>query len=163
MSDHTVRILPLRDDGHAARGLFMRLALAVAPCPPDRACGERLRARVRRSAATVPAPTGTHTVRGADHSWRPVASGVDIKLLHAARGRMTAFIRMSAGASFEAHAHPLPEECLVIEGEIHIGSHRLGAGDLHFAAAGTRHASTYSAGGALLLVHAALPPAPCHA
>jgi hypothetical protein len=161
MSEQPVRVVPLRDDGHAAHGVFIQLALALAPRVPAGVGGERLRARVRGSAGTVPAPMGTHTVRAGDGSWRPVASGVDIKLLRASRGRMTAYIRMRAGAFFDAHEHPLPEECLVIEGDICIGSHRLAAGDLHYASAGTRHAATHSSGGALLLVHAALPPAPC--
>jgi len=141
----------------------MQVALAIAPRELSAVRAARLRVRVRGCAHTAPAPTGTFTLRAADNTWRPLAVGVDIKLLSrdAARGRMTAFIRMQAGATFDAHDHPQTEECLVVEGVIRIGTHELGRGDLHVAGQGTRHALTWSPEGALLLVHAALPPTNC--
>jgi len=158
-------VLSLRDDGGAGRVVFMHMALAIEARELCAAQGARLRARVCGSARAAPAPAGTFTLRAADNTWRPLATGVDIKLLSRdpARGRMTAFIRMQPGAMFDAHDHPQTEECLVLAGEIRIGTHRLGPGDLHVAAAGTRHACTCSPDGALLLVHAALPPSSCAA
>jgi anti-sigma factor ChrR (cupin superfamily) len=163
MSEPGPRVVPLRDDGRIGRAVFLRLALAIEA---RELCAERLaclRARVSCNARVVPAPAGTYTRRAADNTWRPLAAGVDVKLLSrdVARGRMTAFIRLQPGAIFDAHEHAQTEECLVLEGEIHIGTHRLCEGDLHVAGAGTRHAPTWSPGGALLLVHAALPATEC--
>jgi quercetin dioxygenase-like cupin family protein len=163
MSERGARVLPLRDDGGAGRAVFMHMALAIEARALCAAKVARLRARVCGSARVAPAPAGTFTLRAADNTWRPLAAGVAIKLLSRdpVRGRMTAFIRMQPGAMFDAHDHPQAEECLVLEGEISIGTHRLEAGDLHVAAAGTRHARTCSPQGALLLVHAVLPASSC--
>jgi len=67
---------------------------------------------------------------------------------------MTAFVRMQPDASLESHVHHQTEECLILEGEIFIGMHRLGAGDMHVAAAGTSHAAIKSPRGALMIVRA---------
>lgn len=165
MIEERAPVLPLRDDGDAGRAVFLHLALAIEARELCAAKVARLRTRVRAGARAAPAPAGTFTLRAADNTWRPLAAGIDIKLLSrdGARRRMTAFIRMLPGATFDTHDHPQTEECLVLEGEIHIGTHRLGQGDLHVAGEGTRHAPTWSPVGALLLIHAALPPSGCAA
>jgi quercetin dioxygenase-like cupin family protein len=65
---------------------------------------------------------------------------------------MTTFIRMEPGSEFGAHRHSQREECLVLDGEILIGAHRLRAGDMHVAEAGSEHALVTSPRGALVLV-----------
>ena len=67
---------------------------------------------------------------------------------------MTAFIRMQPGSTLDAHFHTQTEECLIVEGEIFIGAHRLCALDMHVAAGGTAHAPITSPRGALILVRA---------
>ncbi len=100
------------------------------------------------------------TIRACESEWRPLAPGVTIKLLRgdAATGNMTAFIRMEPGSSLDAHAHAQDEECLIVEGEIFIGRHRLAAGDLHVAGVGTEHEAITSPRGALMLVRAEFRP-----
>jgi anti-sigma factor ChrR (cupin superfamily) len=106
-----------------------------------------------RVLAAIP-PPGTRTVRATTGTWSELMPGVTIKFLrldHEA-SNMTAFIRMEQGAVYAGHQHAQSEECLVIEGEILIGSHRLHAGDMHVASAGSEHAAVTSPRGALLLV-----------
>ena len=95
-------------------------------------------------------------MRAADGEWRALAPGVSIKLLrheHEA-DNMTAFIRMQPGSMLDAHVHTQTEECLIVEGEIFIGAHRLGTLDMHVADGGTVHAPITSPRGALILVRA---------
>jgi anti-sigma factor ChrR (cupin superfamily) len=145
--------------------VYVQLALATAPrrlCPTRQAA---LFERVRDRAGELVSPRGTRTVRAVDTPWRPFAPGVDYKLMRAdsVRGVMTALLRMNAGAVFAAHDHPRAEHCFVVEGEIRIGAHRLRSGDMHIAEPGSHHEDTHCEGGALLLVHAALPAEPCAA
>jgi len=165
MPERDARVLPLHDEAHVARALFKRLALAVDARPLAPSEHRKLRERVLRSSREARAPCRTRTLRASESAWRSLVAGVDFRLLHAdpAGGTMTAFIRMLPGSTFEAHEHPCTEECLVLEGEIRIGSHRLVAGDMHVANGGTRHDTTHSAGGALLWVRAALPAGLCDA
>lgn len=67
-------------------------------------------------------------------------------------GNQTALVRFAPASWLEQHTHTQEEECLVLEGEIKIGSHVLRAGDMHVAQPGTRHAPVHSVRGALLLV-----------
>jgi anti-sigma factor ChrR (cupin superfamily) len=108
---------------------------------------------LKRVLAAIPPPE-TRTVRAAAVAWNELAPGVTVRLLrvdHEA-GNMTAYIRMAPGSMFGAHSHSQSEECLILEGEIFIGTHRLHAGDMHVAEAGTEHAKVSSPRGALMLV-----------
>lgn len=149
--------------GHARFGagggwIFECMAQALQPRPLSqercRALRDRVLARyaARQQAAQV--------VRFAEGEWRPLAPGVTIKLLRSDElaGNMTAYIRMLPGSCLEAHAHAQTEECLIIRGEILIGGHRVAAGDLHVAAAGTVHEPIRSPCGALMLVRAEYRP-----
>jgi quercetin dioxygenase-like cupin family protein len=133
--------------------IFERIAEGIEPRPGRVHLESRLRERLL---AKIAAGVASRTVRACEGAWQPLAPGVSLKLLredHSAR-RMTAWIRMAPGSSLESHRHDQAEECLVIEGEILIGEHRLCAGDLHVANAGTVHGLIRSPQGALLLVHA---------
>ncbi len=152
--DNVYRFQGRAQVGSAGAWIFDRVAESLeARAPGEERCRE-LRARVlarfaaRRQSAI--------TVRAAEGEWRALAPGVSLKLLRgdAACGTMTAWIRMAPGSSLDSHEHAHEEECLVIEGEILIGLHRVAAGDLHVAAAGTTHQGITSPRGALMLVRA---------
>jgi anti-sigma factor ChrR (cupin superfamily) len=134
--------------------LYERLAGALSIGQSPIVCNNLLhRSMLKRVLAAIP-PPDTRTVRAASGVWDPLVPGVRIKLLRVDRGagNMTAFIRMDPGSTFGAHRHEKSEECLVLEGEIFIGAHRLGAGDMHVAAPGTEHETVSSPRGALMLV-----------
>ena len=140
--------------GHAGAWIFDRVGESLRPGTlGDERCRElrgrildRFQAREQRAV----------TVRATQGQWRDLAPGVTLKLLNgdAAGGWMTAFIRMSPGSSLDGHVHARTEECLVVEGEIFIGAHRVSAGDLHVAQAGTAHEAVRAPRGALMLVRA---------
>ena len=46
---------------------------------------------------------------------------------------------MRPGGVVPAHRHEREEEFIILEGECHIGTHKLVAGDVHIAAAGSWH------------------------
>jgi quercetin dioxygenase-like cupin family protein len=143
----------------AAAWIFKHLAAGLESRPPEPARCAHLRERVLVRARELRS-ADTRTVRAADGLWRAFAPGVTIKLLRnsTVTDNMTAFIRMQPGAALDGHVHRQSEECLIVEGEIYIGAHRLCAGDMHAAAAGTVHAPITSPRGALILVRAQLCP-----
>jgi hypothetical protein len=143
----------------AARWIFKHLAAGLESRPPEPLRNVYLRGRVLARSRELTS-NNTRTVRSTEGEWRAFAPGVTIKLLrrNAVTESMTAFIRMQPGAALEAHPHLQSEECLILEGEIFIGAHRLCAGDMHVAAAGTVHSPVTSPRGALMLVRAQLCP-----
>jgi quercetin dioxygenase-like cupin family protein len=144
--------------GNTGAWIYDRVAESIQPRALAHERCRELRARIL---ARFAARQGCAiTVRAAECAWRPLAPGVTIKLLRgdAAAGNMTAFIRMEPGSSLDSHLHAQDEECLILEGEIFIGRHRLAAGDMHVAQAGTEHAPITSPRGALMLVRAELRP-----
>jgi anti-sigma factor ChrR (cupin superfamily) len=125
--------------------------------PPRALTHERcreLRSRILRRLAER--QSATATIRAAEGEWLPLAPGVCIKLLRRdeSAGTMTAFVRMEPGSALASHAHTQAEECLMLEGEILIGAHRVAAGDLHVASAVTPHEVITSPHGALMLIRA---------
>jgi quercetin dioxygenase-like cupin family protein len=77
----------------------------------------------------------------------------------AERNNQTVLIRMLPGAEIVSHAHSQEEECLVMEGAVEIGAHRLYEGDMHVASAGVKHPRIVSPLGALLMIRSEIPPA----
>jgi anti-sigma factor ChrR (cupin superfamily) len=145
-------------DSQLAARAMEDLMAALAPIPLDHTSRDRLRVRVMACARVAAQPEGTRTLRADEGAWLDFAPGVSIKLLKtdAERDRMTALIRMQPGSALPRHHHEQTEECLILEGALFIGSHRLGAGDMHVAPTGTEHAQVSSPSGALMLVHARL-------
>ncbi|HET9862111.1 MAG TPA: cupin domain-containing protein [Steroidobacteraceae bacterium] len=147
-------IYPLKqaspDESDVTRWVLEHLAGGLA-------CGRELNSRggklLARVLGALP-PPGTRTVRAGSGAWVELTPGVTINLLRIDRAadNVTAYVRMQPGAAYPAHRHAQTEECLVIEGEIIIGSHCLRAGDMHVAACGTEHGMVSSPRGALMLV-----------
>lgn len=78
-----------------------------------------------------------------------------------ASGIYTSLLRMRPGGVIPAHRHEREEECIVLEGEVQIGTYQLSAGDVHIAAAGTWHEQVTTRKGVLVLLRGDDPrPAP---
>lgn len=150
--DNVYRFQGRAQVGNAGAWIFDRIAQSIEPRPLAQERCRELRARVL--ARFGARPYCAVTVRAHEGEWRKLAPGVSIRRLRgdAASGTMTAFIRMQPGSSLGSHDHAQTEECLIVEGEIFIGGHRVSAGDLHVAAAGTMHQPITSPRGALMLV-----------
>ena len=70
---------------------------------------------------------------------------------------MTAMFRMAAGTSYPEHIHDGPEECYVLEGDLHVGDRMvMHAGDYQRATPGSEHDEQWTEGGCLLLVTSSL-------
>jgi hypothetical protein len=56
-----------------------------------------------------------------------------------------------------ARAHTQDEECLVLEGEVFIGEHRIAQGDLHVAGPDSHYRDITTRTGAMLMVRSETP------
>ena len=95
------------------------------------------------------------TVRAGEGEWRDFAPGVQSKSLWQDEGAHSMLLRLQPGARIAGHPHPVPEECLMLEGEAFFGDTLLRSGDFQFAPAGTAQREVTSDVGALLFVHGA--------
>jgi quercetin dioxygenase-like cupin family protein len=105
-------------------------------------------------------PTKTHTVRADAVEWRALSPNVRAKVLRLdPDGNLQmVLLRLEPGGVIPGHAHTKEEECLVLAGEILIGAHRVGEGDLHIAEPGAAHEDITTRTGATLLVRSEIPP-----
>jgi anti-sigma factor ChrR (cupin superfamily) len=139
--------------------VVQRMAAAIAPAELAQADRDAMHGRILRRIEEQ-APPGTATSRASDMKWVPAGPGVEVKVLRIDRDRndQTVLIRMQPGATVVGHRHTQEEECLVLEGEIFIGNHRLGEGDMHVARPGAVHAPIRAPRGALLMIRSEMPP-----
>lgn len=95
-----------------------------------------------------------YSLRANEGQWTETAQGVFEKHLFSdeRRGTVTTLIKMMPGIKLPSHRHEGLEECLVIEGDFHVGSEEFGPGDFRCAMAGTIDETPFSINGALLLI-----------
>ncbi len=139
--------------------LVAQLAASIAPEELSQAHRDSLHARIMQRIG-ADAPADTFTVRATDVRWVDAGPGVQVKVLRMNRERQdqTVLIRMQPGAIVVGHRHSQEEECLILEGEVFIGEHRLMQGDMHVARPGAVHSPIRAPGGALLLIRSEMPP-----
>jgi hypothetical protein len=141
--------------------LLAQIGNALEPGPEDRldaATHERIKRKLLRRIAA--ASTDAHlTLADPAEGWQPFAPGVSRKVLHEAGGVMSYLLRLAPGAHLAAHRHPVDEECVVLEGEVHIGHVRLRAGGFHLGRQGVLHERIESPDGALIFLRGAAPEA----
>ena len=97
--------------------------------------------------------------RGGEGAWEPTGiAGIEVRRLFVdeERNQMTALVRMAAGTSYPRHLHNGPEECYVLQGDLHLGDTVLRAGDYQRAAPGSRHGVQSTSAGCLLLIVSSL-------
>lgn len=148
------------------------LAFSVTPVQPP----QRLRDAILDAAAAAAVPAGAprriwqswesdapasglSLVRASDGVWEEVLAGVRVKKLSVdrQRGLVTMLIRMAAGTAYPSHRHSHAEECLVLEGSLHVGTDVvMEAGDFQRAEPGSVHVPQYTDDGCLLLVTSSL-------
>ena len=118
-----------------------------------------LRERVLHEARET-APEGMRTLRANEGEWLDLDSHVRIRVLSrdAATNTQTVLMRVAAGGRFPGHRHTQEEEFIVLEGECHIGAHRLGTGDVHIATAGSWHDDITTRTGVLVMVRGEISP-----
>ena len=139
------------DDPGGAEALEGALAEALSPIAPDpvRAAGLRRRL-LDRARASRGAEDRFINVRRESGEWRPLTSGVRVKLLSEGARSRSVLVELEAGAALPTHRHHEHEECVVLRGEAQLGELRVSRGDYHIAPAGSRHGRVSSPSGALL-------------
>lgn len=126
----------------------------AAPASPACAIRRRLMERVADT------DTSHLTIEAAEGEWQPFMEGVEMKVLREHEGTLTYLLRMAPGASMPAHRHDADEECLVLSGRVHLGTHiEVGPGGYHLARRGSLHASLSTPTGAVLFLRGAVPDA----
>ena len=137
---------------------FVELAATVRPVwlPPSQLAA--LRERVIELARET-APEWTRTLRANEGEWLPLDSHVRIRVLtrDVAAGKQTVLMRVAGGGRIPGHRHLQEEEFIVLEGECHIGGHRLGSGDVHIASAGSWHDDITTRTGVLVMIRGEIP------
>jgi anti-sigma factor ChrR (cupin superfamily) len=155
--------------------VVLAFAEAAPPVTPRPEVRERLLRQLGTGAAAASQPTplkeqltGAVTPgasqdlifrREAPEEWKDGGvPGVRIRILFVDRERdqFTALVRMAAGASYPGHLHRGPEECLVLEGDLHVGDVVMRPGDYQRAAAGSRHGTQSTENGCLLFIISSL-------
>jgi quercetin dioxygenase-like cupin family protein len=143
------------DDGEDA---FVEIASALRPADPPASRRASLRRRALELARET-APEGTRTLRANEEAWLELDAHARIRVLtrDVAAGTQTALLRVAAGGRIPAHRHLQEEEFIVLEGECHIGGHRLGTGDVHIASAGSWHDDITTRTGVLVMIRGEIP------
>ena len=133
-------------------------AAGVKPAELGMEQRERLRRRMLEQAREQ-APEGTRTLRADEAVWIQIAPFVEIRELQRdeVSGTHTSLMRMRPGGVIPAHRHAREEEFIVLEGECQIGTHKLVAGDVHIAAAGSWHEPVTTRSGVLVLLRGEFP------
>jgi anti-sigma factor ChrR (cupin superfamily) len=159
-------------------GVVDHLVQTVDPAQPDASIRASLLAKIARGARPVTAPPGAKrqqiwrrwqssadphalfTLHANEGSWEETGvEGVQVRRLFVdrANNRMTAMFRMAPGTSYPEHIHDGPEECYVLEGDLHVGEELImRAGDYQRATPGSEHAAQWTQCGCLLLVASSL-------
>lgn len=101
-------------------------------------------------------PTGlrSHTVYADEGTWNEVLPGARVKLLMADEeaGTRSYLMRLAPGVQLPSHQHVRMEECMMLEGDLTIGSLSLQAGDYHAILPGAAHRAGFSRNGCLIFV-----------
>jgi quercetin dioxygenase-like cupin family protein len=133
--------------------IFVEIASSARPAELSASQRASLRERVLVRARET-APEGTRTLRANEGEWLSLDSHVQIRVISrvAMAGTQTVLMRVAAGGIFPGHRHNQEEEFIVLEGECHIGAHRLVTGDVHIASAGSWHDDITTSTGVLVMV-----------
>lgn len=131
------------------------LGFAVLPATPSAGVRAKLISGLADATrAASRAAVKNYTLRANEGQWNETAEGVFEKHLFSdeRRSTVTTLIRMLPGIKLPSHRHVGLEECLVIEGDFHVGSEEFGPGDYRCAMAGTIDETPFTINGALLLI-----------
>jgi quercetin dioxygenase-like cupin family protein len=156
--DHNDLLATDPDSDPADAQVFERVSLALQPSELSEQQRSDLRKKVLNRPRGQPAP-GTVTIRSDGGGWIALSAKVQIKVLRCDKlaGNQTILMRVAAGGMIPRHQHAQEEEFIVLEGECHIGTHRLAAGDAHIAAAGSWHEDITTQSGTLVMVRGEFP------
>jgi hypothetical protein len=132
----------------------LRRALAERLGPADAQLIAGVKARVLEAVRSQ-GPL-LRTVPFAAKGWETLAPGVERKVLWTSATAQSCMMRLAPGACVSGHAHPIDEECVVLEGTLRIGQDIvLHAGDFHMGRKGSVHGDATTETGALVYLRGA--------
>lgn len=151
---------PINEPSVLESSIVQSIALGIIPAEVGGEQRIRMRERVLDRVAELPREKREKTIRADLLEWQQAGPNVWSKVLRQdqeSNVQMVLF-RIAPGGVVPAHAQVKEEECLVLEGEIFIGKHRVGRGDLHIAQPGAseRHIVTHT--GAVVLIRSQMSP-----
>ena len=126
---------------------------------PRRAVKDSIMAAIAGlDAPSAPEDQGQIFVLSNQGEWQDMAPGITAKILYAdPKGdRTTLLVRIDPGAAYAPHRHQGLEECLVLEGDLHVDGTVLHAGDYTASFLDKVHIDTHSEQGCLLLISSPL-------
>ncbi len=136
---------------------YMAEAVRSAPLDPmaERFMKSRLMSRVR----DLERGGVTSTVRPDQGEWEKFSPRIKMKVLRreADGSSMSYLLKLEPGAYLVPHKHAIDEECVVLEGEVMIGSELVGPGSYHLAPRGMVHQPIRSEHGAILFIRGKEP------
>ena len=148
---------PALADGATLEALLLGLSPIDLPADRARPLHDRVLA-VARDAAQPGAPN--LTIPAEEGRWLRIFPKVEMKVLQDTPACKTVLYRFEPGGVLPAHHHRGEEECIVLEGEAHLGDVHVRRGDYHLAFENTDHAQVRSPTGAVLFVRHSRQPAP---
>ena len=142
---------PPADPPDGAKGRLLKLVREGTGEPAELGCEEEQAGAARAEGAG----DGFYILRAEEGEWKETDDeGVSYKLLYAdqSRGLVTTLVRMRPGSRIRPHRHLGVEQCLVLEGDLSSGPHRMKAGDFNCSMPGSLHEELLTDGGALFLL-----------
>lgn len=126
---------------------------AVESVDPPKSVWETVQRRMGKNNTALPA--GVLAVTKDQGHWYSHSNNVEVKSLYIDEemGSESYLLKFGPGGVVEEHAHgDWNDECIVMEGTIHVGGVSFGPGDFHVATRGAVHPRLYSEGGGVLFV-----------
>ncbi len=140
--------------------LETELAELITQSLPPESVPDDTRERIRQKLLSRIAADSTHlhvTMPLSEQDWKPIGEGLSMKVLHERDGILSYLVRLAPGAELPAHRHPVDEECVVLEGEVSIGTLCLKPGGYHLGRKDVLHDRLRSPSGALIFLRGAVP------
>jgi len=111
------------------------------------------------SQTASPTMPGLLIVRAHEEEWIDIGvNGIQVKRLFVdeAHDSVTMLVKASAGAVYPRHRHAGPEQCYVLQGDLHMAGSVLHAGDYQYAEPDSIHGIQYTENGCMLLIVSSL-------
>lgn len=102
---------------------------------------------------------GLLIVRAQEEDWIDIGvNGIQVKKLFVdeAHDSVTMLVKAPAGAAYPGHRHAGPEQCYVLQGDLHMAGTVLHAGDYQYAEPDSIHGLQYTENGCMLLIVSSL-------
>lgn len=147
------------DDEIFPQSVAGAMAEAVRAAPLDPMAERFMKSRLMTRVRDLERGAVTSTVRPDQGEWEKFSPRIKLKVLRreADGSSMSYLLKLEPGAFLVPHKHAIDEECVVLEGEVMIGSELVGPGSYHLAPRGMVHQPIRSEHGAILFIRGKEP------